>query len=602
MQKYGPPQKKAMSPRERVISKSTDEYAAREKGLATTEQKGDTIAEVTNTHSLASLRHGKTTHSHGHSSFNGWQASPTPSYSMTRWLAESHLDWDWYWNGHTEVANTIHKQASPTPSYSVTRWLGESHLDWDRYWNVPRYKDSQKPMIRAPARPPVSLQVHPPWKVVPILGIKRTEAKSRILSQIRPIQGTNMHRQDHTSSHSREVFLESESDSIISPDLSHDLSEWDRSSPILDPIRHAMIKQLVSMFKTSYRGAKLRGNDKQTGNPGTQDDKAVGTHGAGLISSRNTGKQPTKRKIDSSKNEGDNGEDGEEKRGTSKRTGPKEPSEESRLLACPFCKWSSHRYRKCYKYILKDIARLKQHLSRCHRIPIHCAVCFDIFDSEDDRDEHLRQRTCEIQNPVKWEGVNEKQRKQLEQRVSKKKTIKENWYIIYAILFPDAPRPKSPYVHIVLSEELCALQDFIAREGPRVLSELVSSELPHVLQPQQDEVEAFVQAIFQDVVGTLLEQWEARNQETNTGGMHVAKGDSGLGSSVNNGSEVEELTSLDLLPEDEFAQNWPDYNDDRGLAFPGSLINWQDSETGLAGWSGMGARNTENDATSFIDY
>ena len=87
--------------------------------------------------------------------------------------------------------------------------------------------------------------------------------------------------------------------------------------------------------------------------------------------------------------------------------------------------------------------------------------------------------------------------------------------IIYAILFPDAPHPKSLYVHIVLSEELCVLWDFITREWPRILSELVGSELPHVLQPQQDGVEAFVQTIFQDAVGTLLEQFEARNQETN---------------------------------------------------------------------------------------
>ena len=242
-----------MSPRERVILKSTDEYAAREKGLATTEQKGDTVAEATNTHSLASLRHGKTTHSHGHSSFNGWQASPTPSYSVTRWLAESHPDWDGYRNGHTEVVNTIHRQASTTPSHSVPRWLPESYLGWNWYRNGrtevvntihedsdrpssstmispqkphPRYEDSQKPMIRAPTKPLVFLQAHPPSKVEPTSGMERTKAKSRIdLLQTRSIQGTNMHRQDHTSSHSREGLLESESDSIISPDLSHDLSE-----------------------------------------------------------------------------------------------------------------------------------------------------------------------------------------------------------------------------------------------------------------------------------------------------------------------------------------------------------------------------------------
>jgi len=98
----------------------------------------------------------------------------------------------------------------------------------------------------------------------------------------------------------------------------------------------------------------------------------------------------------------------------------------------------------------------------------------------------------------------------------------------------------------VPSEEVCAPQDFIARQGPRVLSELVSSELPHALQPQQDEVEAFTQTIFQDAVGTLLEQWEAWNQETNTEGMHVARGNSGLGSSVNNGRQWQQRPYLQL--------------------------------------------------------
>ena len=60
----------------------------------------------------------------------------------------------------------------------------------------------------------------------------------------------------------------------------------------------------------------------------------------------------------------------------------------------------------------------------------------------------------------------------------------------------------------------------------------------------------------------------------------------------------EELTSLGLLPEGEFARNWPDFNDDWGLAFPNSLIDWPDCETGLVGWSGMGVRNTENDTIS----
>ena len=63
----------------------------------------------------------------------------------------------------------------------------------------------------------------------------------------------------------------------------------------------------------------------------------------------------------------------------------------------------------------------------------------------------------------------------------------------------------------------------------------------------------------------------------------------------------EELTSLGLLPEGEFARNCRDFNDDWGLAFPNPLIDWPDCETGLAEWSGMGVGNTENDTTSFTN-
>ncbi|KAF2476866.1 uncharacterized protein BDR25DRAFT_309217 [Lindgomyces ingoldianus] len=45
----------------------------------------------------------------------------------------------------------------------------------------------------------------------------------------------------------------------------------------------------------------------------------------------------------------------------------KEP--DTRLLACPFAKKDPLRHRKCFKYVLQDIARLKQHLMRVHEYP-----------------------------------------------------------------------------------------------------------------------------------------------------------------------------------------------------------------------------------------
>jgi hypothetical protein len=170
---------------------------------------------------------------------------------------------------------------------------------------------------------------------------------------------------------------------------------------------------------------------------------------------------------------------------------------------------------------------------------------------EENRDEHLRARACELRPPVIFEGVNEIQRKQLEQKVSKKKSKEENWYLIYDILFPNHQTPASPYVHSLLSEELGALQDFIAAEGPQLLSDLVRTELPHTLHPQREETEAFLQSAFQDVVEVLLERWEPRNQtltrDTTRSSEVSSEHDSGLGSSnTTRGQDSEETLSLNI--------------------------------------------------------
>ena len=152
----------------------------------------------------------------------------------------------------------------------------------------------------------------------------------------------------------------------------------------------------------------------------------------------------------------------------------------------------------------------RQHLSRRHRIPIHCARCSKSFESEGLRDQHLREETCEVLPAKEWDGINDVQRKQLEGRVSWKRSREENWYIIYEILFPRAPLPASPFIAIGLSQELSALQDFIALEGPAIVDEIVRTELPATLRPQEDEVQSFLQRASQEMASALLARWEER--------------------------------------------------------------------------------------------
>ncbi|KAF2477218.1 uncharacterized protein BDR25DRAFT_339195 [Lindgomyces ingoldianus] len=204
--------------------------------------------------------------------------------------------------------------------------------------------------------------------------------------------------------------------------------------------------------------------------------------------------------------EGNSSDGGDEHRPFRRKVSRFSGEIDEKLLACPFCKNDARRYRGCYKYILRDISRLKQHLARKHRIPTHCPSCSLKFESELERDQHIRARSCEILPPRNWDGIDQSQKRQLEQRVSPGKTKEENWYIIYEILFPGKPRPRSPYVDAPLSDDLLALREFAAIEGPNIVSDLTRNELPESLRPNEQEIQSFLESIFQDAVALLLER------------------------------------------------------------------------------------------------
>ena len=146
---------------------------------------------------------------------------------------------------------------------------------------------------------------------------------------------------------------------------------------------------------------------------------------------------------------------------------------------------------------------------RVHRIPVHCARCSKTFNNEDERDTHLRELPqCPIEPRQHWDGISESQKRQLAKRVSAKKSKEENWYFIYETLFPNSPRPESPFVEDThLSEELLALREFAVSEVPGRIAQFVNVELPPDLRPSQESIEAFTQAAVQDVFDMLVEKW-----------------------------------------------------------------------------------------------
>ncbi|KAI1459703.1 hypothetical protein F4805DRAFT_50488 [Annulohypoxylon moriforme] len=196
----------------------------------------------------------------------------------------------------------------------------------------------------------------------------------------------------------------------------------------------------------------------------------------------------------------------------SQRSGTKRRTQDRRLwLACPYAKKDPVRYRRCYGYFLGRVRDVKQHLDRCHRKPICCPICNEIFDDEDEKDTHIRAQSCTRRPSIKIEGISEKQRKELKHRVSSKLSEDQQWFAVWDALFSPHPRPKTPYRDRELSEDLCVFQDFMTVRGPALLAEfletkgMMTSNLPN----EERDLATFNKEILGEGLQLIIDQWTA---------------------------------------------------------------------------------------------
>ena len=143
---------------------------------------------------------------------------------------------------------------------------------------------------------------------------------------------------------------------------------------------------------------------------------------------------------------------------------PPSKEEQTRVFGCPFYKREPIRHRDClFRYLYSTKTNyVKQHLRRHHLQPLHCPVCGDQFESPVRRDSHIRTALCSPRQFTS-EGINLSQEEAIE-RIPRNDAPEERWFKIWDIIFPDAPRPQSPYV-----------------EDPWV--EVVEQSLSHLMKP-----------------------------------------------------------------------------------------------------------------------
>lgn len=200
--------------------------------------------------------------------------------------------------------------------------------------------------------------------------------------------------------------------------------------------------------------------------------------------------------------------------GCSKR---KRASDRQLTFACPYTKKDPMAFRSCYKYKLSRIRDVKQHLARCHRIPPYCPRCMDTFDTEHERDEHIREFSCPSQPLIRLDGITESQRSQLAKKSASNTSPEAQWFAVFDIVFPGhKPRPQSPYVDSELLQDITLYQDFLTSQGPRILSRFLDEQgvVTWHLPNEERDLAAFQQEVLEEGLGAIFDQWLARRSSS----------------------------------------------------------------------------------------
>ena len=151
-------------------------------------------------------------------------------------------------------------------------------------------------------------------------------------------------------------------------------------------------------------------------------------------------------------------------------------------FACPFLIFDPVRHHDCLKPDkLWNVSRVKQHLVRSHtEPPIFCDRCKVIFQNRDEHQRHLQEdnTTC-VYKP--WSSgaflIDQMQQRKLNKK-SRPAPEPERWFAVWDILFPDHPRPPSPYYIDVGSSDLRLFREYARGRGRELLrQELQAAEI-----------------------------------------------------------------------------------------------------------------------------
>ncbi|KAI0454304.1 hypothetical protein F5B21DRAFT_475678 [Xylaria acuta] len=213
------------------------------------------------------------------------------------------------------------------------------------------------------------------------------------------------------------------------------------------------------------------------------------------VQAASSGKGPRKRS-----SSGDDGCDGSKDTNLTSCERLPRDNQGERPLACPFHKKDPQRYQDCGKYTLRRIKDVKQHIYRLHCKPeLYCSRCFDNFKCSNERDHHIREGRCTLQEVPNLDGViSDTQKKELKECKSRGTSKQQQWMELWGVIFPGAKPPRSPHVESGQAELLSSLRSYWDGNADKIIARSIGKHAPECLSSSR----------IREVVDIILDHFE----------------------------------------------------------------------------------------------
>ncbi|KAJ0313404.1 hypothetical protein COL516b_000340 [Colletotrichum fioriniae] len=103
--------------------------------------------------------------------------------------------------------------------------------------------------------------------------------------------------------------------------------------------------------------------------------------------------------------------------------------------------------------------------------PHYCSRCGRQFETQTEERCHTRQQDCSKRANQPPDGITHDQQKELKERVDRKLAVKEQWFAVWAIVFPDMPPPESPYVYSPTREVATNMRNYWQESAAEMLAD-----------------------------------------------------------------------------------------------------------------------------------